>query len=159
MRAVLQRVSEAEVSVAGRSVGSIGHGLVVLAGLADGDGEDDVVWMARKVAGLRLFDDGAGVAQQSVVEAGAAVLAVSQFTLVADCRKGRRPSYDRAMPTDAAALLFERFVAALQSEIANVATGIFGATMCVHLVNDGPYTLVIDSPARGPREGRRGLEI
>ena len=145
MRVVLQRVSEAEVLVDGSVVGRIGRGLVVLAGLADGDGIGDVVWMARKIASLRIFEDPTA-ASLSVVEVGAAVLAISQFTLVADCRKGRRPSYDAAMTTADAAQLFERFVEALRSEIGSVATGRFGATMHVRLVNEGPYTLIVDSP-------------
>ena len=145
MRAVLQRVLEAEVVVDGASIGRIGRGLVVLAGLAQSDGADDVEWMARKIAGLRVFEV-VGQAQQSVVEAGAAVLAVSQFTLMADCRKGRRPSYDAAMTSADAAHLFDRFVAALRAEIRTVETGRFGAMMRVRLVNEGPYTLVVDSP-------------
>ncbi len=144
MRAVVQRVREADVTVDGLVVGRIGRGLVVLAGLARGDGIDEVVWMARKIAGLRVFDAAAG--ERSVVEAGAAVLAISQFTLLADVRKGRRPSYDRALPSEAAAPLFERFVAELRAIVDTVATGRFGASMHVRLVNDGPFTLAIESP-------------
>jgi D-tyrosyl-tRNA(Tyr) deacylase len=145
MRAVLQRVSEAEVTVDGLSVGRIDRGLVVLAGLAAADGPEDVAWMARKIASLRVFDDDDGHGR-SLVASGAAVLAISQFTLVADCRKGRRPSYDAAMAPEAAAALFARFVELLRVEIPAVATGRFGATMRVRLVNEGPYTLVLDSP-------------
>ena len=102
--------------------------------------------MAGKVAGLRLFDDEDGAPSRwSVVEANASILAVSQFTLVADCRKGRRPSFDRAMPSTEATALFERFVAELRTEVSHVETGRFGADMRVRLVNDGPYTFVVDS--------------
>jgi D-tyrosyl-tRNA(Tyr) deacylase len=120
--------------------------LVLLTGFAVGDGEREIVWMAAKIAGLRVFDDAAGTPSQlSVAEIGGQVLAVSQFTLVADCRKGRRPSYDRAMAGATAAPLFERFLAELSATVGVVATGRFGADMSVRLVNDGPYTLVIDS--------------
>ena len=145
MRAVVQRVREAEVVVGDESVGRIGRGLVVLAGLGRGDGAVEVAWMARKIAGLRVFDALESRGEQSVVEAGAEVLVISQFTLLADCRKGRRPSYDAAMPAEQASALFDRFVAELGSVVATVATGRFGATMGVRLVNDGPFTLVIDS--------------
>jgi D-tyrosyl-tRNA(Tyr) deacylase len=120
MRAVIQRVREAEVTVDGTSVGRIGRGLVVLAGLARDDGDDDIAWMARKIAGLRVFDD--GTTERSVVEIGGTVLAVSQFTLLADCRKGRRPSYDHAMPAEAATALFARF-RALRALRARAAVG------------------------------------
>lgn len=146
MRVVVQRVREAEVTVNGVAVGRIGRGLVLLAGLAKADSEDTVRWMARKIAGLRLFEDDTGTAQRSVVELGAEVLAVSQFTVVADCHKGRRPSYDGAMPSAEAAVLFEEFVRALRDEIGTVATGRFGATMEVRLVNDGPLTVIVESP-------------
>lgn len=146
MRVVVQRVRAAEVTVDGVSVGHIGRGLVLLVGLAVGDGPDDVAWMARKIAGLRLFDGAAGALQDSVVEVGGDLLAVSQFTLLADVRKGRRPSFDGAMPAAKAAPLFAVFVARLRELVAVVATGSFGATMDVHLVNDGPFTIVVDSP-------------
>lgn len=146
MRVVLQRVAEAKVTVADQLVGRIGRGLVVLAGFAVDDGRDQVRWMAGKVAGLRVFADDAGApARWSVVEADGEVLAISQFTLVADCRKGRRPSFDRAMPSTDAAMLFECFVAELRTTVPRVETGRFGADMRVRLVNDGPFTLVIDS--------------
>lgn len=147
MRVVIQRVREAEVIVDGVAVGRIGAGLVLLVGLEIGDGQPQLAWMARKIAGLRVFDDDAGRGQWSVGEIGGSVLAVSQFTLVADCRMGRRPSYDRALPASDAAPLFERFVTLLRAEVGLVATGRFGATMQVRLVNDGPLTLVIDVPA------------
>lgn len=146
MRVVVQRVRAAEVTVDGASVGRIARGLVLLAGLAVGDGPADVAWMARKIAGLRLFDGTAGALQGSVVEVGGGVLAVSQFTLLADARKGRRPSFDGAMPAAEAAPLFDVFVARLQELVGVVATGRFGAAMEVQLVNDGPFTIVVDSP-------------
>lgn len=146
MRIVAQRVLEAEVTVDGLSVGRIARGLLVLVGLGLGDGLEEVRWMAGKVATLRVFDDETGAPSRlSVVEAGGAVLAVSQFTLLADCRKGRRPSYDGAMDAGSACDLFERFVAELRMVVPAVATGRFGADMRVRLVNDGPYTLVVDS--------------
>lgn len=142
----MQRVMEAEVRVGDELVGRIGRGLVVLVGLAEGDGLEQVRWMAGKIAGLRVFDDEAGpTSRSSVAEIEGDVLAVSQFTLVADCRKGRRPSFDRAMPSANAAGLFDSFVAELRRSIPRVETGRFGADMRVHLLNDGPFTLVVDS--------------
>ncbi len=146
MRVVAQRVVEAEVTVDGESVGRIGSGLLLLVGVAAGDRLDHAGWMAAKIAGLRIFDDETGAPSRlSVVEIGGAVLAVSQFTLLADCRKGRRPSYDGAMPAADAATLFDRFVRELRTLVPEVATGRFGADMRVRLVNDGPFTLVVDS--------------
>jgi D-tyrosyl-tRNA(Tyr) deacylase len=139
-------VTEAKVLVDGAAIARIGRGLLVLAGLGTDDGVDDVTWMARKIASLRIFEVAGSVGRHSVVEADAEVLAVSQFTLMADCRKGRRPSYDAAMASSAAERLFESFVSALREEIRTVNTGRFGAMMTVHLVNDGPYTLIVDSP-------------
>ena len=145
MRVVVQRVREAEVTVDGTSVGRIGRGLVRARGLAVGDGEDDIAWMARKIAGLRVFDDGTTL-QRSVVEIGGAVLAVSQFTLLADCRKGRRPVVrPRHAGGGGRRALRRASCAQLRAVVGDVATGSFGATMQVRLVNDGPFTLVIDS--------------
>lgn len=149
---MIQRVHEAEVTVAGQSVGRIGGGLVVLAGLERTDGDSDVAWMARKIVTLRLFDDPSSSTPRSVVETDGEILVISQFTLLADCREGRRPSYDRAMPSDAAAALFAAFVENLRARVRSVASGRFGAHMHVRLVNDGPFTLVLDSPAAG-RDG------
>jgi D-tyrosyl-tRNA(Tyr) deacylase len=146
MRVVVQRVREAEVVVGDETVGRIGRGLAILAGLGRDDGVAEVAWMARKIVGLRVFDTAEPASQHDVIEAGAEVLAISQFTLLADCRKGRRPSYDPAMRSEDASQLFDRFVAELRSFVGTVATGRFGATMAVRLVNDGPFTLVIDSP-------------
>jgi len=146
MRVVVQRVAEAEVTVGGASVGRVGPGLLVLVGVAAGDGVEQARWSASKIAGLRIFDDESGAPSRlSVVEVGGAVLAVSQFTLLADCRKGRRPSYDGAMPGAEAEALFDRFVLELRAIVAQVETGLFGADMQVRLVNDGPFTLVVDS--------------
>ena len=147
MRVVVQRVREAEVTVEGTPVGRIGVGLVALVGVARGDGERDALWMARKVAELRVFEDDGARRQQSVLEVGGAVLAVSQFTLLGDCRKGRRPSFDGAMGVAEAEPCFERFVTALRACGVTVATGRFGAHMLVRLVNDGPFTVIVDSPA------------
>jgi len=147
MRAVVQRVREAEVWVGNRCLGRIGKGLLVLAGIARDDGAAEVAWVARKITGLRIFDGPGCNGQRSVVEIGGGVLVVSQFTLLADCRKGRRPSYDGAMPAAAAAALFDRFVDELRTLVASVATGAFGADMHVRLVNDGPFTLVLESSA------------
>jgi D-aminoacyl-tRNA deacylase len=153
MRVVMQRVCAAEVIVDDVSIASIGPGLALLVGIARGDGPAQVHWMARKIAGLRVFDDATGPGRLSIVETGGALLAISQFTLVADCHKGRRPSYDRAMPSREAAVLFAQFVEALREQIASVVTGRFGATMRVRLVNEGPLTLVIDAP-REAEQGR-----
>lgn len=145
----MQRVREADVLVDGEAVGRIGPGLLVFAGIARGDGSDETAWMARKIASLRVFDDEATRSQLSVVEARAEILAISQFTLLADCRKGRRPSYDAAMRAEVAHAIFDGFVAELRTVVASVATGRFGADMQVRLVNDGPFTLVIDSMREG----------
>lgn len=152
MRVVVQRVREAEVVVDDRSVARIGRGLLVLAGLGRTDGPTELAWMARKIVGLRVFDSASDDGQRDVVEVGGELLVVSQFTLLADCRKGRRPSYDRALPADMAMPLFERFVEELRAHVSHVGTGIFGADMRVRLVNDGPFTLVIDNdPSSPPR--------
>lgn len=145
MRVVLQRVREARVEVDGETVGTIGPGLLVLVGVAKGDASADVAWLAEKTAGLRIFEDEAGKMNLSVAEAGGAVLAVSQFTLLADCRKGRRPGFSDAAPPEAADGLYNDYVAALRAAGLTVATGVFRAMMQVHLVNDGPVTMLLDS--------------
>ncbi|MEM9704147.1 MAG: D-aminoacyl-tRNA deacylase [Planctomycetota bacterium] len=145
MRAVVQRVSRAEVRVAGEVVGKIDAGLAVLVGVGQGDDADAAAELARKVAGLRVFEDDDGKMNRSVAEAGGAVLAVSQFTLFGDCRKGRRPSFIAAARPEAAEPLFEAFVARLRDTGLTVATGRFRTTMEVDLVNAGPVTLLIDS--------------
>ncbi|MBK7611832.1 MAG: D-tyrosyl-tRNA(Tyr) deacylase [Actinomycetales bacterium] len=149
MRVVLQRVSSARVEVEGAVVGDLGGpGLVALVGVTHGEGPTQVDWMARKIAGLRIFDGADGDdtpgAERSVAEAGLPVLVVSQFTLYADVRKGRRPSWSAAAPGSVAEPLVDALAAALRAEGLTVASGTFGAHMMVHLVNDGPVTLVLD---------------
>lgn len=149
MRALVQRVSRAAVSVDGATVGSIDRGLLVLLGVGRDDGPDDVAFLARKVAQLRIFADGAGRMGVSCADAGGAVLVVSQFTLYGDCRKGNRPGFDRAAPPELARSLYESFVEAVASYGLEVATGQFRAMMDVESVNDGPVTLWLESePAR-----------
>lgn len=145
MRAVLQRVSSAAVVVDGAVVGEIGAGLLVLLGVETGDAEADARYLAEKTAGLRIFEDAAGKMNLAVADAGGAVLVVSQFTLAADCRQGRRPGFSRAAPPALANDLYERFVALLRAAGLTVATGIFQATMQVRLVNEGPVTMLLDS--------------
>jgi len=148
MRAVVQRVSSASVTVGDRTVGAIGSGLLVLVGVEQGDGPADVEYIARKIRELRVFEDDAHHMNRSVAEVGGAVLVVSQFTLAADCRKGRRPSFDDAAPPQIARPLYEDVVRELQAGGLTVATGEFQAMMQVALVNDGPVTLLLDSRKR-----------
>ncbi len=148
MRAVVQRVTRAAVHIDGETVGEIGPGLLILVGAGQRDGERDVAWLAGKVTGLRIFRDDAGRMNRSLLDCGGEALAVSQFTLYGDCRKGRRPSFSDAMPPEEAEVLYERFVAALREQGVQVATGRFGAMMDVELVNDGPVTLLLDSERR-----------
>jgi D-tyrosyl-tRNA(Tyr) deacylase len=145
MRAVLQRVSRAEVCVEGRVVGRIGRGLLVLVGIARGDTGEVGKLLAERIVNLRIFDDEQGRMNRSLLETGGGVLCVSQFTLYGDCRKGRRPSYDGAASPDAACSLYESFVASLRALGVTVETGEFRAMMDVELVNDGPVTLLLDS--------------
>lgn len=149
MRGLVQRVSEASVSVEGRRVAAIGPGLLVLCGVAADDDDDDRDWLARKIVALRIFSDDAGVMNRSVIDSGGEILAVSQFTLYASTRKGARPSYSAAAPPAIAQPIFDGFVSALERERgAPVPKGVFGADMQVALVNDGPVTLWLDSRAR-----------
>ena len=145
MRAVVQRVARAVVRIEGRSVGEVGEGLVVLLGVARGDTEEDAAWMAEKVVGLRIFEDEAGKMNRSLMEVGGAVLAVSQFTLLGDARKGRRPSFADAAPPEEAEPLYERFCARVREAGVRCETGVFRAMMDVELVNRGPVTLILDS--------------
>lgn len=146
MRVVAQRVTAARVEVDGRVTGSIGAGLLILAGFESCDADGDLDWMAAKVARLRIFADAAGVMNRSVVDADGEVLAVSQFTLFASTRKGNRPSWSRAAPPEMAQPLFQRFVLRLEESLRRqVPTGVFGADMQIHLVNDGPVTISLDS--------------
>jgi D-tyrosyl-tRNA(Tyr) deacylase len=148
MRLVIQRVREASVTVDGTITGQIGAGLLVLAGCAPTDDETALAWLARKLVNLRIFGDENGQMNRSVLDVGGQVLVVSQFTLLADARKGNRPSYVAAAPPAVAEPLYERFVALVAQELRQpVPTGIFGADMQVRLLNDGPVTIVLDSPA------------
>ncbi|MBM3312658.1 MAG: D-tyrosyl-tRNA(Tyr) deacylase [Candidatus Aminicenantes bacterium] len=149
MKAVLQRVSEARVEVEGRVVGAIGRGICLLLGVEKGDGPAEAETLARKAAELRIFPDAAGKMNLPLAEVGGAVLAVSQFTLAASTRKGRRPSFDNAEEPSRAAALFDRFVAALRAAGLEVQTGVFRETMAVRLVNDGPVTFILEARASG----------
>ncbi len=148
MRAVIQRVSRASVTVSGEVVGEIGVGLLVLLGVEEGDTQDDVVWMANKVVGLRIFADAEGKMNLDVGEVGGSILAVSQFTLLGDCRKGRRPSFVAAAGPEEANALYRSFVAEVTGQGLEVQEGRFQQQMDVELVNDGPVTLQIDSRHR-----------
>lgn len=145
MRAVVQRVSQAEVTVDGESVGKIARGFLVLLGVAVDDQPADAVTVASKIVGLRVFEDPAGKMNLSLAEVGGALLAVSQFTLLADCRQGRRPSFTAAAPSELANRLYQEFIAEVRGQGIPVETGRFQADMQVALVNDGPVTLLIDS--------------
>lgn len=148
MRAVLQRVERARVTVDGTVAGSIGPGVLVFVGVANADGPADVQFIASKIRELRIFPDEHGRMNRSVVETGGSVLVVSQFTLQADCRKGRRPSFDDAAPPALAQALYEDVVRLLREDGLAVATGVFQADMRVELVNDGPVTMLVDSQKR-----------
>lgn len=145
MRAVVQRVSRAAVRVDGAVVGAIERGFVALIGVGVGDGVEDARTLAAKIAGLRIFRDEAGDMNRALAEVGGAVLAISQFTLLGDARKGRRPSFIAAARGDAARTLYKRVVSELRSAGIPVETGVFGATMEVELVNDGPVTILLDT--------------
>ena len=145
MRAVVQRVARAAVEVDGRAVAEIGPGSLVLLGVGEQDAEEDARYMARKIAGLRIFDDEEGNLNLSVIDTGGAVLLVSQFTLYGDCRKGRRPSFTRAARPDEAERLYELVAEDLRGRDVEVATGRFQEHMEVSLVNDGPVTLLLDN--------------
>ncbi len=144
MRAVVQRVSRAAVSVEGEVVGSIGPGLVVLVGVTHDDGEAQARFLASKIANLRIFADDQSKFNVSALELGAEALVVSQFTLYGDARKGRRPSFTQAAPPEVAEPLVEKFVSFLEREGLHVETGIFGAMMLVEIHNDGPVTIILD---------------
>ena len=149
MRAAIQRVREASVTVGDRTVAAIGTGLLVLCGVAPSDSKAEAEWLARKIAALRIFDDDAGVMNRSVRDVDGEILAVSQFTLHASTKKGARPSYGAAASPEAAKPLFDAFAAALERELGrSVPTGVFGAHMQVRLTNDGPVTLLIDTATR-----------
>ncbi len=145
MRAVIQRVREARVEVKGKPVGAIEWGLLVFLGVGREDTKTECDYLASKVAHLRIFSDEQGQMNRSLMDIGGAVLVVSQFTLWADCRKGRRPSFVRAAPPDHARALYERFISVVRDTGLTVATGRFQEMMEVHLVNDGPVTLLLDT--------------
>ncbi|MCC6492474.1 MAG: D-tyrosyl-tRNA(Tyr) deacylase [Pirellulales bacterium] len=148
MRACVQRVSSARVVVDGEIVGEVGRGLLVLLGVAVEDDEGDLRWMVDKIVGLRVFEDADGKMNLALADAGGELLVVSQFTLLGDCRKGRRPSFIGAAPPEKGERMYEQFVEAARAAGAGVATGRFRATMQVELVNDGPVTILIDSAER-----------
>lgn len=145
MRAVVQRVSRAKVSVSGAVTGEVGRGILVLLGVADTDAEADALRLAAKVAKLRIFEDAAGKMNLAPSDVSGAVLCVSQFTLYGDTRKGNRPSFDRAAPPERARVLYEAFCTAIEGEGLRCERGAFGERMEVEVVNDGPVTLVIDT--------------
>lgn len=145
MRAVVQRVSTASVSVGGEFTGRIGRGFLVLLGIAADDSQEDLIYVAQKVIGLRIFEDSEGKMNLSLSEVGGAMLVVSQFTLYGDCRKGRRPSFLDAARPEVAEPLYTSFVAEVRGQGIPVETGRFQAEMQVSLVNDGPVTLLVDS--------------
>jgi D-tyrosyl-tRNA(Tyr) deacylase len=145
MRAVVQRVRSARVEVEGQTTGAIGRGLVVLLGVASGDGDEEVSYLANKVLHLRVFPDERLPMNRSLMDVGGEILLVSQFTLYGDCRKGRRPSFDRAEAPAGAELLYRRFADFLTRAGHTPQEGVFGASMVVSLENDGPVTLLIDS--------------
>ena len=147
MRAVVQRVRAARVEVEGRTVGEIGRGFLVLLGVARGDTAREAEWMAQKLAGLRLFEDAEGKMNLGLEEVGGAILIVSQFTLLGDCRKGRRPSFTEAARPEEADRLYQLVVGKMKTNGLRVETGVFQAHMQVHLTNDGPVTLLLETTA------------
>jgi len=149
MKLVVQRVKSASVNVDGKTVGEIGSGLLVLVGISHDDTFADVVFLAKKTVNLRIFDDAGGVMNHSVLDTGGSILAVSQFTLYGDCKKGNRPSYIAAAPPEKGLKLYEEYVKQLRDLGPRVETGIFQAEMDVSLINHGPVTLILESTGRG----------
>jgi D-aminoacyl-tRNA deacylase len=145
MRAVLQRVSRAEVTIDGRAIGSIGRGFVILLGVAKDDAEADAEFIAARTLAMRVFADADGKMNLALAQVGGELLVVSQFTLLADTESGRRPSFIRAAPPDEARRLYEHFLSIVRKSGVRVETGEFGAMMAVSLVNDGPVTIILDS--------------
>lgn len=145
MRAVVQRVDKAKVTVDGKIVGEISRGLMVFVGVVEGDTEKDVQYLADKVTGLRIFEDEAEKMNLSVKDIGGEILSVSQFTLYGDCRKGKRPSFDKAAKPETAIVLYEKFNELCRQQNIKVETGVFGAHMLVELANNGPVTILLDS--------------
>jgi len=144
MRILVQRVKEAKVLINGQIIGQIGKGILVFLGIARGDNITQAEWLVKKVCSLRIFADKNSEFNLSLKEIGGEILVVSQFTLYGDCRKGRRPSFDQAAPPPEALLLYESFIKLLKQQGIKVATGKFGALMQVHLINDGPVTLILE---------------
>lgn len=146
MRAVIQRVSEAGVTIDGQQAGAIREGLLVLLGIEDADEEQDLVWLSSKIVQMRIFADDAGLMNRSVADVGGSILLVSQFTLHAATRKGNRPSFIKAARPEKAIPLYEKMITRLETDLGKkIETGVFGADMKVNLVNDGPVTIIIDS--------------
>lgn len=146
MKVVIQRVTNAAVSIGGKLHSSIGQGMMILAGICDQDGDDDVNWLVKKVCNLRIFDDEAGIMNKSIIETGGEMLVVSQFTLMASTKKGNRPSYIKAARPEISKPIYDKFCKALEAETGKeVKTGVFGADMQCQLVNDGPVTIIIDT--------------
>lgn len=156
MRAVVQRVSQGSVSVGGETVARIGRGLVVLLGVAGQDDRSAADFLAEKIVHLRIFEDDSGKLNRSLADIGGEMLVVSQFTLLGDCRKGRRPSFVEAAPPDQALALYEHFVRQVGGRGISVATGRFRALMAVSLVNDGPVTLVLDTDRLSAAKSKKG---
>lgn len=149
MRIVLQRVSEAAVSINNQTISKVGSGMLILLGIEDADNLEDVEWLVKKVINLRIFDDENGVMNRSILETGGEMLVVSQFTLHASTKKGNRPSYIKAARPETAIPLYQKFIESLQEKLlTKVQTGEFGAMMQVQLINDGPVTIIIDSKNR-----------
>ncbi len=149
MKAVIQRVANASVTIEGNLKSSIGQGLLILLGVGEDDGQEDIAWLVRKISAMRIFDDTDGVMNLSVIDIGGEVLVVSQFTLMADCRRGNRPSYIKAARHEISIPLYEEFCRCMSDAIGKpVGTGEFGAYMKVDLLNDGPVTIILDSKNR-----------
>jgi D-tyrosyl-tRNA(Tyr) deacylase len=149
MRAVIQRVSKASVTVEGNNVSEIQEGLLILLGIEDADGQEDIQWLSKKIVNLRIFNDENGVMNRSILEENGDALVVSQFTLHASTKKGNRPSYIKAAKPPVAIPMYEKFVSQLENDLGKpVGTGVFGADMKVALLNDGPVTIIIDSKNR-----------
>ncbi len=145
MRAVVQRVRQAQVTVDGKTIARIAKGLVVLLGVAKGDSSEDATYLAGKIAGLRIFEDEQGKMNRSLEEAGGVVLVVSQFTLLGNCRKGRRPSFEQAAPLEQAETLYQEFIEQLKGQGVETVQGKFQAHMLVQIYNDGPVTLILET--------------
>ncbi|HUH46854.1 MAG TPA: D-aminoacyl-tRNA deacylase [Arenibacter sp.] len=146
MRAIIQRVNSANVTVEGQIISKISNGILVFLGIGEADGEEDIAWLSRKIANLRIFNDGNGVMNRSLLEENGGVIVVSQFTLHASTRKGNRPSYIKAARPELAIPIYERFIQQMEQDLGKkVGTGVFGADMKVSLINDGPVTIQIDT--------------